>query len=61
VGNDALSRAARNYLKAIYGLQKAGGKATTSTVADQLKVSDSSAARMVKKLAGLGLVNRTPY
>ena len=61
MGNDALSRAAEDYLEAIYELQKAKGKAITSAVAERLQVSDPSATRMVKKLAGLGLVSHAPY
>jgi DtxR family Mn-dependent transcriptional regulator len=61
VGDDALSQASEAYLRAVCELQELFGKATTSAVAEQLQVSDPSAARMVKKLARLGLVNHTPY
>ena len=55
------SRAAQDYLKAIYDLQTEGGKAATSTLADRLRVAPASATLMVKRLAELELVSHTPY
>ncbi len=60
-GQQALGRSGRYYLEAIYELQQRSGKATTSSVAARLGLSDPSATRMIKKLAVLQLVERTPY
>ncbi len=60
-GQEALGGSGRDYLKAIYELQASTGRATTSAVAEQLGVRDPSATRMIKKLAGLHLVEHTPY
>ncbi len=54
-------RAGTNYLKAIFELQEKSDKAITSAVAAHLSVSNPSVTRMMKKLADLGLVERTPY
>lgn len=61
MGDDTLSRAAEDYLEAVYELQKVSGKAATSAVARRLGVSDPSATRMICKLASLRLLERTPY
>lgn len=56
-----LSDAVQDYLREIYKLQAAGGRATTSAVADRLGVAPPSATSMLKKLATLGLVEHVPY
>lgn len=56
-----LSSAAEDYLKAVYVLAAAGERATTSAVAERMNVSAPSASAMMKRLAGLGLVERAPY
>ena len=56
-----LSEAAQDYLKAIWKLQRRPGGATTSAVADELAVAPASATAMLKKLAGLGLVEHKRY
>ena len=61
MGNDVLSRAAEEYLGAIYELQEARGRATTSAVARRLGVSAPSVTRMIRKLASLRLLEHTPY
>ncbi|MBA2361927.1 MAG: metal-dependent transcriptional regulator [Chloroflexia bacterium] len=61
VRDQTLGRAGTNYLKAICELQENSDKAITSAVAAHLSVSNPSATRMMKKLADLGLVERTPY
>jgi DtxR family Mn-dependent transcriptional regulator len=56
-----LSAAVQDYLKAIYKLQQEVGKATTSALADRLKVASASVTNMVKKLSEMKLVHHTPY
>ena len=56
------TEAIEDYVKAIYSLQHGGGEAvTTSALAERLDVTPGSASGMVKKLAGLGLVDHVPY
>jgi DtxR family transcriptional regulator, Mn-dependent transcriptional regulator len=62
MGNDRmLSTAVEDYLRAIIDLELRDGRATTSAVAERLGVSAPSASAMSKKLAALGLVERSPY
>ena len=56
-----LTPASQDYLKAIYGLEAAGARATTSALAARMDVSAPSATAMAKRLAELGLVERAPY
>jgi DtxR family Mn-dependent transcriptional regulator len=56
-----LTVAAQDYLKAIYVLETAGERVTTSALAHRMKVSAPSATAMTKRLAELGLVERLPY
>jgi DtxR family Mn-dependent transcriptional regulator len=56
-----LSATVQDYLKAIYALEAAGERATTSALADRMGVSAPSATAMTKRLADLGLVERAPY
>jgi DtxR family Mn-dependent transcriptional regulator len=56
-----LTSAAEDYLKAIYALDAEGRKATTSALAERMGVSAPSATAMMKRLAELGLVERSPY
>jgi DtxR family Mn-dependent transcriptional regulator len=56
-----LSAAVQDYLKAIYALEAAGERVTTSALADRMSVSAPSATAMTKRLAELGLVERAPY
>lgn len=56
-----LTPAMQDYLKFIYDLERAEGRATTSRLAEQLGVTDASATKMAKRLAELGLVERAPY
>ena len=55
------SSAVQDYLKAIYALEAAGERATTSALAGRLNVSAPSVTQMAKRLAELGLVERKPY
>lgn len=56
-----LSVAVQDYLKAIYALEADGERVTTSALAERMSVSAPSATAMAKRLADLGLVERTPY
>lgn len=56
-----LTPAVQDYVKAIYALESAGKKATTSGLAERMGVSAPSAVAMAKRLAGLGLLERAPY
>jgi DtxR family Mn-dependent transcriptional regulator len=56
------TEAIEDYVKAIYSLQHGGkDEVTTSALAERLGVTPGSASGMVKKLAGLGLVDHVPY
>jgi DtxR family Mn-dependent transcriptional regulator len=56
-----LTVAVQDYLKAIYALESAGERVTTSALATRMRVSAPSATAMTKRLAELGLVERSPY
>jgi DtxR family Mn-dependent transcriptional regulator len=56
-----LTVAVQDYLKAIYALESAGERVTTSALASRMRVSAPSATAMTKRLAELGLVERAPY
>src|SRR5262247_930274 len=56
-----LTVAVQDYLKAIYALESAGERVTTSALAERMGVSAPSATAMTKRLAELGLVEREPY
>jgi DtxR family Mn-dependent transcriptional regulator len=56
-----LTVAVQDYLKAIYGLETAGERVTTSALAHRMGVTAPSATAMTKRLAELGLVERAPY
>jgi DtxR family transcriptional regulator, Mn-dependent transcriptional regulator len=56
-----ISQAIQDYLKGIYKLQEAGGRATVTSLARDQNVSPASASAMVKKLAALGLLEHEPY
>lgn len=56
-----LSVAVQDYLKAIYALESAGERVTTSALAERMGVSAPSATAMAKRLDELGLVERLPY
>ena len=58
---EELSQAVQDYLKAIYALDAAGVRVTTSALADRMEVSAPSATAMMKRLAHLGLAERAPY
>jgi DtxR family Mn-dependent transcriptional regulator len=58
-----VSSAVQDYAKAIYSLERRrqGDPVTTNALAERLDVSPASASSMVKRLAGLGLVEHAPY
>ena len=56
-----LSPAVQDYLKAIAKAELSGERATTTFVASELRLSAPSVTAMLKKLAELELVERTPY
>ena len=56
-----LTVAAQDYLKAIYALEAARERVTTSALAARMGVSAPSATAMTKRLAELGLVERAAY
>ena len=56
-----LTVAVQDYLKAIYVLESAGERVTTSALAQRMAVSAPSATAMAKRLDELGLVERLPY
>ncbi len=56
-----LTEAIQDYLKEIYKLEASGLRATTSSLAARLEVSQPSVTAMLKKLATLGLVEHERY
>ena len=56
-----LSEAIQDYLKGIYKLQAAGGRATVTALARDQGVSAAPASAMLKKLAVLDLLEHEPY
>jgi DtxR family Mn-dependent transcriptional regulator len=56
-----ISETIQDYLKGIYKLQEAGGRATVTALARDQNVSPASASAMVKKLAALDLLEHEPY
>lgn len=55
------SRAAEDYLKAIYTLQRSSSPVSTTALAEQLGRSAASVTNMVKSLADQGLLEHVPY
>jgi len=54
------SAAVEDYLKAIFHLDREGGRVTNTALARQLGVSKPSVTSMLKRLAGKGLVDYSP-
>jgi DtxR family Mn-dependent transcriptional regulator len=61
VTQQPLSDTIQDYLKGIYKLQAAGGRATVTALARDQGVSPASASAMLKKLAVLDLIEHEPY
>lgn len=55
------SRAAEDYLKAVYKLQRSESPVTTTALAGKLERSAASVTNMVKSLADQGLLKHVPY
>ena len=55
------TRAAEDYLKAIYKLQRASASVSTTSLAEELERSAASVTNMVKGLAEKGLAEHVPY
>lgn len=55
------SRAAEDYLKAVYKLQRSASPVSTTALADKLDRSAASVTNMVKSLADQGLLEHVPY
>lgn len=55
------TQAVEDYLKAIFEIGRGREAVSTSALAERLSVSPASASGMLKKLAGLHLVNHEPY
>ncbi len=57
-----LSQAVEDYVKAIYALaRRSAAGVSTNDLAERLGVTPASASSMVKRLAGMGLVDHAPY
>src|SRR5919201_5038549 len=56
-----LTQSQEDYLKALYQLRQSERAVSTSELSERLSVSPASAAEMLGKLAGLGLVKRDRY
>src|SRR5918996_1480287 len=56
-----LTVAVQDYLKAIYALETAGERVTTSALAGRMSVSAPSATAMTKRLAELGFPTHDPH
>jgi DtxR family Mn-dependent transcriptional regulator len=55
-----LSTSVQDYVKELYKLQS-DGRASTSALAERMRVTPASATAMLKKLAQIGLVEHEPY
>jgi DtxR family Mn-dependent transcriptional regulator len=56
-----LTAAVEDYVKAIYMLEGSGEAASTNALAARLEVTPAAVSGMLRKLAGLGLVEHEPY
>lgn len=56
-----MNRSIEDYLKNIYSIKQASGKATTTSLADVLNVSPAAVSEMVSKLSKTGFIKNTPY
>ena len=50
-----------DYLKVVYELLREDGRATTTAIAERLKVAPASVSGMFKKLVEMRLIEHTPY
>lgn len=56
-----LSQSVEDYLKAIYILEEEGDGASTTNIAETLNISSASVTNMLKRLAGLNLIEHQSY
>jgi DtxR family Mn-dependent transcriptional regulator len=56
-----LTPAVEDYVKAIYTLEGSGEAASTNALAARLDITPAAVSGMLRKLAGLGLVEHEPY
>ena len=54
-------RSVEDYIKAVYKLQRAGARVTTSALAAELQLADASITDMIKKLSRKGYLRYVPY
>ena len=57
----APERTVEDYIKAVYKLQRTGGRVTTSALAAELRLADASITDMIKKLSRKGYLRYVPY
>lgn len=57
----SLSQSVEDYLKAIYILETEGDGATTTNIAEILDISSASVTNMLKRLAGMNLIEHKSY
>ncbi|HWQ12864.1 MAG TPA: metal-dependent transcriptional regulator [Roseiflexaceae bacterium] len=55
------NKAVEDYLKTIYDLQREHGKVATTVLAERLALTPASVTGMIKKLAGMHLLEHEPY
>ena len=58
---DDLTAPVEDYLKAIYEIERAGGSAATTDIAQRLAIAPASVSGMVRRLADAGLLAHEPY
>ncbi len=56
-----MSSSTEEYMEALYGLCQGGAAASTSDISRRMQVSPASVTEMIKKLAGKGYVDYSPY
>ncbi len=61
VARDEYTAPVEDYLKAIYELERAGGAAGTTEIAQRLQIAPASVSGMVKRLADQGLLDHERY
>src|SRR5581483_11365785 len=60
-GQSTLTAAVEDYVKAVYMLEGSGEAASTNALAARLDVTPAAVSGMLRKLAGLGLVQHERY
>jgi DtxR family Mn-dependent transcriptional regulator len=57
----SLTASAEDYLKAVYEIERRGAAASTTDLAQELRVAPASVSGMVRRLAEQGLLSHEPY